>query len=97
MEEALRKVKLGEMSIRAAAREYDIPNSTLQDKFHGRTPVMSKQGRCPYLTRAEEEKLVDWAIHMARVGLGQTKDDIKNVSTKYLSLSIIYMYFLITI
>ncbi|XP_030834211.1 uncharacterized protein LOC105440922 [Strongylocentrotus purpuratus] len=76
---ALRRVDLGELSIREAATEYGVPKSTLHDKLSHKSPFVSKQGPKPYLTRAEEEVICTWAIQMARIGMGQTKDDIKNV------------------
>nr|XP_054771780.1 uncharacterized protein LOC129279702 [Lytechinus pictus] len=76
---ALRRVEWGELSLRAASRQYSIPLATLADKFHGRTPVDSRQGPSTYLTPGEEKAIVDWAIQMTKVGLGQTKENIKDV------------------
>lgn len=52
---ALRRVDLGELSIREAATVYGVPKSTLHDKLSHKSPFVSKQGPKPYLTRAEEE------------------------------------------
>ncbi|XP_072172323.1 uncharacterized protein [Diadema setosum] len=84
MEAALRRIQLGEQSIRAAARDYGLPRATVQDKLHGRTPVCSRQGPSPVLTNDEEARLVNWIVDMSRVGLCQGKANILNVIKRFL-------------
>ena len=76
---ALRRIEMGELSIRKAAIEYRIPYTTLRDKYSGESPVFARHGPQPYLTEAEEKRIVQWAIEMCRIGFGQSKADIQNV------------------
>lgn len=80
LEAAMRRVVLGELSLRAASKQYGVPSSTLSDKMNYKSSLNTTQGPDPYLTHAEETKITDWAIHMARIGFGQSKQDIKNVN-----------------
>ena len=42
----------------------------------GKVEIGSKQGPPTTLTIAEEQKLVDYAIHMAEIGYGRTREQI---------------------
>lgn len=63
MDSAIKAVKRGTLSIRAAAKFFEVPRSTLQDilnNTHGRL-----DGRKPELNRVEEERL---AMHVEICG-----------------------------
>ncbi|XP_030833563.1 neurofilament medium polypeptide-like [Strongylocentrotus purpuratus] len=76
---ALQSIKANGLSLRAAAKMYGIPTSTLRDKFHGKRAIFARCGPSPFLTAEEEQKIVNWAIKMGNVGLKQTRIDIQNV------------------
>ena len=88
MQAALRRIQLGELSVKAAARAYNLPRSTLQDKYHGRTPVYCRQGPDPVLTSHEEDRLVSWAFEMSRVGFCQDKASLLNVCPTFSMLKL---------
>ncbi|XP_071952888.1 uncharacterized protein [Antedon mediterranea] len=74
---AIERIRSGELSMGAAGRMYSIPKSTLSDKINGITPIESTQGPNPFLNRAEEGRLVEWLKHMAQIGYGRTKHELK--------------------
>lgn len=74
IQHAVHAVQSKAMSLRAASKHYGIPSSTLHDKVHGKTP-MSRPSKT-VLTTAEEQKLVDWVLHMARIGYGRTRQEV---------------------
>ncbi|XP_071500310.1 uncharacterized protein [Diadema antillarum] len=79
IDDALQRIAVDGMSIRKAAVEYNIPRSTLVDKFSGRVPVDARIGKLPYLTVVEENKISEWIRHMAKIGYGQTKMELRQV------------------
>ena len=64
------------MSKRAAAKEFGIPISTLQEKSKGQFPLRSRLGRCTVFTTAEDNDIVEWLKRMAGRGLPVNKEDI---------------------
>ena len=73
---ALQDLQTNKKSIRVVAAAYGIPKSTLFDYASGKVEIGSKQGPPTTLTIAEEQKLVDYAIHMAEIGYGRTREQI---------------------
>ena len=61
LENALSLVKEQHVSLREAAQAYEIPKSTLHDHYSGKVKGC-RRGPTPYLTEAEEQELVDWAL-----------------------------------
>lgn len=74
LEHAVNAVRSKSMSMRAASNMYGIPRATLFDKVHGRTP-MARSSKT-VLTSAEEQRLVDWVLHMSRIGYGRTRQEV---------------------
>ena len=62
--------------VRHAARMYGILKSTLCDRVKNQRK--STPGPEPMLTRGLEDQVVSWIIKMARIGYGQTKEQIKD-------------------
>ena len=62
--------------VRRAAQIYGIPKSTLCDRVKNKRK--STPGPEPMLTRGLEDRVVSWIIKMARIGYGQTKEQIKD-------------------
>ncbi|CAC5367642.1 unnamed protein product [Mytilus coruscus] len=64
------------MSIRSASRQYNDPKTTIIDKLNGRSSLQARSGPNPVLYECEEEMLVHWVIDMAKIGYGQTKQQL---------------------
>jgi len=71
---AVDDIKVNNLSYRKAAEKYGIPKSTLCDYVRGKVEIGCKPGRPRILTAAEEQKLVDFALEIAKIGYGQTKE-----------------------
>lgn len=64
------------MALCRAATEYGIPKSTLGDRVAGRVQHGSKSGWSPYLTREEEEELVNYLMTCANIRFPKRRDDV---------------------
>ena len=62
--------------VRCVARMYGISKSTLCDRVKNQRK--STPGPEPILTRGLEDQVVSWIVKMARIGYGQTKEQIKD-------------------
>ena len=76
LEEAMQAVRDKKLSIRAASCAYGIPRSTLYDYLTGKVEIGCRKGPDSILTIAEEECLVSYALHMAEIGYGRSRDQI---------------------
>ena len=66
---AIRMVKSGQLSKKAAAKAYGVPKTTLLDKLSGRVPeTPTKPGPKTVLTAGEESVLVNYAKLMTEIG-----------------------------
>ena len=72
---AVQRIKEEGLSYRKAAAQYGIPRSTLHDRVTGKA-MSSKRGPPTVLTAAEEQMLADWALHMADIGYGRTREQL---------------------
>ena len=68
----------------AAAKEFGITRSTLQDKSTGSFLLGLRLGRFTVLTTAEEKDSVEWVKRMARRGLPVRREDIVPLVQKML-------------
>ena len=76
LEAALRDVQDRKVPVRMAAAAHGVPKSMLYDYASGKVEFGSKRGPDTILAAAEEQKLVDYAIHLAEIGYGCTKEHI---------------------
>ena len=83
---AISEVSDGKASIRYAASKYSIPRSTLQYHVLQKAQVGDRPGPDPYLTKDEEEELVQWAFKMSEIGYGQTSVHICEMVKRILDL-----------
>ena len=67
------------MSIRTAAAAHGIPKSMLYDYAVGKIEVGGRCGPDTVLTVAEEDKIVEYIMHMSRIGYGRTKEHVTNI------------------
>ena len=63
MESALRELREGHMSCKAAAKAFGVPRTTLRDKLAGRSPEERQMG-----PNAEETALVTFCIKLLKCG-----------------------------
>ena len=61
------------MPYREAGAKYGIPKSTLCDYKVGKVEVGAQIRPMPILTAAKEQKLIDYAFKMSKIGYGQIK------------------------
>src|SRR6218665_1219670 len=62
------------MSMRAAAKHFEIPRATLQSRLNGKIQMGAKAGRKSLMSLNLEEKLLDYADNRARMGIGFGKE-----------------------
>lgn len=72
---ALQSIKDGK-SVSEASKLYNVPRSTLWDKYRGRVPVERKMGPDTILTEEEEKQLVKWMFEVAKLGFPVTKHQL---------------------
>ena len=85
---ALQDLQTNKKSIRVVAAAYGIPKSTLFNYASGKVEIGSKQGPPTTLTIAEEQKLFDYAIHMAEIGYGRTREQICSTVKKIIDVEV---------
>lgn len=77
LEQALFEIRQNKLPIRAAARRFNVPRTTLQDRIHNRTSDnLGKFGPCPVLSAEEENKLKNWLVNLAKCGFPQTCENL---------------------
>ncbi|OWF49330.1 Ligand-dependent nuclear receptor corepressor-like protein [Mizuhopecten yessoensis] len=76
MEEAVRAVKDGEMSVRLAAERYGLPKSTLYDRVSGRFNLETKPGRKPVLDITTENQIINSVTENAEKGFGLSRQQL---------------------
>ena len=85
MAQAERAVQGGE-SVRAAARRFGVPPSSLNSRTRGREPRDLK-GDVSRLTLKQESLLAEWASAQARLGFPPAKDDVFDLAERVLRRS----------
>lgn len=76
MTEALKAVKLHGKGLREAAREYNVPVTTLKRRVDDKVTVDAKPGPPTVLTK-EEQKLCKYCFDMCNMGYGLTVEDVR--------------------
>jgi len=74
---AIQAIKKENLSLRTAADRFGVPKSTLNNYLHGKSEIGTKPGPSSILSRDEEAKLVQYAIHMTEIGYGRTKQQLQ--------------------
>lgn len=78
---ALSDLKDGRIkSIRAAAKLYAIPRSTLQTRAHGQTSRVDKRPSGHKLTQTEEDSLTEWIISMDTRGAAPRPSTVRDMA-----------------
>lgn len=76
LQQAMDMVRREGVSIAAAAKNFGIPKSTLQDKLSGKYAIDAKMGRPSVLTPQEEKHISDWVISIAKAGFPICKEQL---------------------
>lgn len=76
LKKALHAVKSG-MSKKQAAREYQVPRSTIQFRLNNPDKINPRPGPTTVLTDEEENVLVNWIIQSSKKGFLRRKEDIQ--------------------
>lgn len=90
LEKAVKAVQDGQMSIRKASEQFNIPRSTIGDRISGKHELHVPNGRPPAIPRDIELQVVEAVKMAARRGIGLTRNQIlartqmlcKNLSIK---------------
>ena len=75
---AMKAVEEG-MGVNRAAEEFGVPRTTLKDRVAGRVDHGCKSGRTPYLSRDEEEELVDYLVTCSEIGYPKKREDVLGI------------------
>ena len=76
MEEACKSVKNESMSLREAARAYNVPVETLRRRVAGVVSMDCRSGPPTILTSEEEANLAEYCVVMADMGFGLTREGV---------------------
>lgn len=79
LKQAVKDVSEGKLSLRKASLHFGVPKSTLSLYVNGKLEFGGRPGPASVLTKEEEEKLVEYAVHMAQIGYGCTKEQVLNI------------------
>jgi Holliday junction resolvase RusA-like endonuclease len=80
--QALKEVKDKRMSLGQAAKEFQVPKTTLYDRVNER--VSDKSGRPTVLSEVEEALLVERLLVLGEWGFPLTRRDLQNLIKMYL-------------
>ena len=86
MEEAIEAVKNG-LSITKAAKEFDVPYSTLQGRIKGAVPKKEDAADRQLLTESQESWLANWILIQEQLGKAPTHHQIREVVSAMLRLA----------
>lgn len=65
------------LSVREAARRFNVPKTSLQQRINGRRPILEFSAERSWLTDAESKVIVDELIHSAAQGFPDTKRHLR--------------------
>jgi hypothetical protein len=68
------------VSVRAAAKAYDVPHSTLQNRVNGHPMQLNHRSPNCKLTAIEESTLVQWILSMDQRGLSPRSDFVRQMA-----------------
>ena len=69
-----------EMSIRCAAKTYDVPQTTLRDRMKGRTSKAENRNAQHNLTPTEEETLIRYILDLDSRGFPPRINDVRDMA-----------------
>ena len=69
-------------SINSVARETGVSTTTLKNRLSGRVVHGTNSGPVPYLSKVEEDELVDYLSEANKVGYGKTRRQVKVIAER---------------
>ncbi|KAH3864893.1 hypothetical protein DPMN_027925 [Dreissena polymorpha] len=72
VEKVVTLIKNNDISLSKASKENGIPKTTLHDHVHKKYQNHSV-GVKPGLSKAKEDRVAKWAVHMSQIGFGRTR------------------------
>ncbi|VDH90293.1 Hypothetical predicted protein [Mytilus galloprovincialis] len=76
LENAIRSVKSGEMSVRKAAQHFNVPKSTVGDRVTGKRDLEVGRGRKPALPLELEKSIVQSVKRASQLGVGLSRKQL---------------------
>eukprot|EP00118_Oscarella_pearsei_P023041 m.271081 g.271081 ORF g.271081 m.271081 type:complete len:259 (+) comp40549_c0_seq5:2584-3360(+) len=83
MEDAVRALEEGQMTVREAAETFGVPKSTLHDRLKKPDELKSTRGRPTVLTQVEELGIVRACISLSSIGFGLSRDHVGKLVSRY--------------
>jgi len=80
MENAIKDVVNGEVSVLRVAKDHGVPKSTLHDRISGKVSHGIKPGLKPLLSAAEESEFVNFLIEVSQAGYGNTRREVRKIA-----------------
>lgn len=80
---AKRLYEQGEISMRAAAKRFEIPFSTLQERIKKKKMVTPTLGRNTVFTREQEEEMANQIKYLASIFYGCTNKEVRRMAFQY--------------
>ena len=72
------------ISVRQAARQFNVPLTTLRDRVDGRVYIdCCTMGPAPLFMQLEEARLIEHLNEMAAYGYGYSREEIVDLATEY--------------
>lgn len=81
---AVKEINSGKISLNKASYKYNIPKSTLHNKIQQKVPMERKMGPATVLTTEEEQRLEEWIVAKAKLGVPVCPEEVKNAVQKVL-------------
>ena len=79
---AVEDVRSNKLTMRKAAQQYGIPKSTLALYISGKLQIGVRSGPASILSPEEEQRIVDYAVHMGQIGYERTREQIFDIVAK---------------
>ena len=96
---AIESVELNNVSVRQAAKDYDISHHSLQRRVNGQININARPGRLSYFSDAEEREIKQWIFDCVDQGFPISRQDVIVKAKQLLQLKgivfIIIYYFII--
>jgi predicted XRE-type DNA-binding protein len=68
------------LTLRRAAKQFDVPRSTLSDRMAGKAPKADKTSGKPTLTSSEEEAIVQYVLQLDLRGFSPRRADVLDMA-----------------
>ena len=82
---AVEDVRSNKLTVRKAAQQYGIPKSTLALYVSGKLQTGVRPGPASILSPEEEQRIIDYAVHMGQIGYGRTREQIFDIVAKIMT------------